>query len=133
MSGVAIARYLLANNLTLTAVVSASKIFAGTIPLNTELPAIGITQISGTQRTTVSMSDANRLVTERVQVTVAAKTYPLQKSLLSLVRESLPLSRGVVNSFDCDSIILDSEGPDIYDQGAEIYEQSQDFFIRFNR
>ena len=133
MSGVAIVRALLAANAPLTAVVPAVRIFAGAIPLNTPLPAISIAEITGRQRNSVAMSEAKRLVTERVQVTVCAKSYPSQKAILALVRAALPLSRGVVNGFDCDSILLDGEGPDLYDSTAIIYEQSQDFFVKFSR
>lgn len=133
MSGVAISRYLLANNATLIAAVPAARIIAGALPLNTVLPAISITQISGNERKTVAMSETKKFIAERVQITVFAKTYPLQKSLLKLVRSALPISRGTVNGYDCDSVLPDSEGPDIYDPVADIFEQSQDFFIKFSR
>ena len=133
MSGVAIARALLAANAPLTAAVPAARIFAGAIPLNTPLPAISIAEITGRQRNTVAMTEAKKLVTERVQVTVCAKSYPSQKSILALIRAALPLSRGIVNGFTCDSILPDDEGPDFYDSTAIIYEQSQDFFVKFLR
>lgn len=133
MSGVAIVRHLLASNATLTAQVVASKIFSGVIPIRTTLPAISVVQISGVPRHTVAMSESARFVTERVQVSVVAKSYASQKSLLALVRAALPLSRGTVNGFSCDSIVQDSEGPDIFDAEASIYEQSQDFIVRFTR
>ena len=133
MSGVVIARALLAADATLTAAVPAARIFAGAIPLNTPLPAISVTQTSGSERLTVAMNDAKRLVTERVQVTVCAKSYPSQKALIALARKALPNSRAVINGFDCDSIIPDSEGPDVYDPTAGIYEQSHDFFVKYLR
>lgn len=133
MSGVAIVRALLADDAALTAAVPAARIFAGAIPLNTPLPAISITQASGRQRNTVAMNEAKRMVTERVQVTVCAKSYPLQKAILALARAALPVSRGTVNGFECDSVLPDAEGPDLYDPTAVIYEQSQDFFVRFSR
>lgn len=133
MSGVVIARALLVADAAMSAAVPAARIFTGAIPLNTPLPAISITQTSGSQRNTVAMTEAKRLVTERVQVTVCAKSYPSQKALLALVRAALPLSRAVINGFDCDSVLPGPEGPDLYDPTAIIYEQSQDFFIKFSR
>ena len=133
MSGVAIVRALLAADAALVAVIPAARIFAGAIPLNTPLPAISVTQTSGSERLTVAMNDAKRLVTERVQVTVCAKSYPSQKALIALARKALPNSRAVINGFDCDSVLPGPEGPDLYDPTAIIYEQSQDFFVKFSR
>jgi len=132
MSGVAIARSLLAANTALLAVVPAAKIMAGVIPLNTVLPAISVSQISGVSRNNCAMS-APKMVTERVQITVMSKTYPQQKQLLALVRAALPNTRGVTNGFACDSITDDSEGPDIFDADLTIYFQSQDYMVRFTR
>lgn len=133
MSGVAIARALLAADAALTAVVPPAQIFAGAIPLNTPLPAISITQTSGSERLTVAMTEAKRLATERVQVTVCAKSYPSQKALLALARKALPNARALINGFDCDSILPGPEGPDLHDPTAGTYEQSQDFFVKFSR
>lgn len=133
MSGVAIVRYLLANNVSLTAQVPATKIMGGAIPLGTVLPAISVAEISGIARRTVAMSEVKRLITERVQVTVETKTYPTQKSILKLVSDALQSVRGDVNGFDCDSILPDIESPDFYDEVAVIYMQSADFIVKFNR
>lgn len=133
MSGVAIARYLLANSAALLAVVPAGRIVAGVLPLGTVFPAIGVTQISGNQRNTVAGSEAKKLVTDRVQVTVLATTYPQQKALLALVRAALPATRGAINGFTCDSIETGPEGPDLFSVDPVFYEQSQDFLVRFTR
>ena len=60
MSGVAIVRALLAAHAAVTAAVPAVRIFAGAIPLNTPLPAISITPISGSERNTVAMNEAKQ-------------------------------------------------------------------------
>lgn len=133
MSGVAIVRYLLANNNGVLAQVPAARIQAGILPLATVLPAISLKQVSGISRNTVAMNSQKYLWTERVQVTVLAKDYPAKKTLLGLVRAALPLSRGTVNGFDCDSILDDIEGPDLDDAETGIYEQSQDYMVRFSR
>lgn len=133
MSGVAIVTYLLAHASAVTAKVPANQITAGATPINTPLPAISVTQISSTQRNIVGMNAAKYLVTERVQVTVQAKSYPDQKAILALIRAALPESRGSINGFACDSIVPSSEGPDVYDYEALIYEQSVDFIVKFTR
>ena len=133
MSGVIIIRALLAANTALTSVVPASKIMAGVIPINTVLPAISISQISGVTRNTVSMNEAKVLATDRVQITVMAKDYASQKSILDLVRAACPNTRGTVNGVACDSIWSDTTGPDVFDDLAVIYFQSVDMMVRFIR
>jgi hypothetical protein len=132
VSGAAVARYLLANDAALTAVVAADKIKAGIVPINTTLPAISIRQISGIEHEIIKRG-SNQLVTDRVQVTVLALTYPQQKSILNLIRAALPGTRGTVNSFAVDSILPESDGPDFYNEDPVIYEQSIDYMIRFVR
>lgn len=132
MSGVAILRYMLANNAPLAVVVPANKIMAGVAPLNTSLPAVSIRQISGQEYQTIKRG-TNQLVTERIQVTALASTYPSQKSILNLIRTALPATRGTVNGFVVDSITPDIDGPDLYNDNPIIYEQSIDFIVRFYR
>lgn len=131
MSAVTVIRTLLANNANLIAVVPATKIMAGAIPLNTDLPAIAVNEISGVERNTVAMNAATVLKTSRVQVTVQAKTYPQQKSILALVRKACPVSRGTVNGIAVDSILPDTVGPDLRDDEAGIFMQSHDFMVKF--
>lgn len=130
MSGVAVIRYKLANDAALTAVVTASKIMAGVVPLNTALPAISIRQISGNELATIRRS-GNELVTERVQVSVLAPTYPQQKTILGLIKSALPSVRATVNGFAVDSIEQGLTGPDLYDEEPVTYEQSIDYIVRY--
>ena len=132
MSGVAVIRYMLANNAPLIAVVTADKIIAGVAPLNTALPAISIRQISGQEYQTIKRG-TNQLVTERIQVTVLAATYPTQKSILNLIRSAVVSTRGTVNTFSVDSITHEGDGPDLYNDDPVIYEQSIDFMVMFYR
>jgi len=131
MSGVIAIRSLLANNVALIAAVPASKIMAGVIPLGTVLPAIGISHISTVERKTVAMNDAKVMATERVQVTVQAKSYTDQKSLLELVRKACPNQRASVNGIVVDSILPEIAGPDLRDDDLLIFIQSRDFIVRF--
>jgi hypothetical protein len=139
MSGVSIIRYLLANNGDLTAVVSAAKISAGVLPLNTALPAISVTKVSANQHNTVSMSSIAYDCDERVQVTVLTKSsssvsgYAQQQQILNLVRAACPLSLGLVNGFDCQGVLPDLEGPDLFDQNVGVHSQSQDFMVSYTR
>jgi hypothetical protein len=131
MSSVAIIRYILANDATLTATVPATKIMAGVLPLNTVLPAIGITQISGVQTNYVSAP--GNMQRDRVQVTVEATTYPQGKAIIDLIRDVFATyKRGTVNGFACDSVVPDLVGPDLWDSQTGIYTQSIDFIVRWN-
>lgn len=123
-------RYILANNANLIAVVPAARIFSGVVPLNTTLPAIAVNHISTIERNTVAMNTPTVLATSRVQVTVLAKTYASQKSVLELVRKALPNAKGVINGVTVDSILPDISGPDLRDDDAGIYMQSRDFMCK---
>lgn len=133
MSGVAVVRYKLAANANLIAVVPATRILSGQLPLNTTLPAITVTHISGVTRPTVRMKESSFLITDRVQVSVLAKSYATVKSILSLVRAALPNSKGSINSVTVDSILPDIDGPDLYDYEFDIFQQSKDYMVRYGR
>lgn len=133
MSGVAIIQNLLANNIALLAQVPAARINAGVVPLATALPAVAVQEVSSVERTPVAMAGGTVFVTERIQVTVLAKTYALQKTLLGLVRAACPVSRGTVAGFACESVLPAPRGPDMFDAGDGIYMQTQDFIVSFNR
>jgi hypothetical protein len=131
MSGVIAIRSLLANNANLLVAVPATKIMASVIPLETVLPAIGISHISTTERNTVAMDSAKVMATERVQVTVQAKSYADQKSILELVRKACPNTHGTVNGIEVDSILPEIAGPDLRDDELLIFVQSRDFIVKF--
>lgn len=147
MSGVAIVRYLLANNAPLLAAMGAgppaanARIMAGDLPLNTAMPAIAITQISSVPRNTMSMKDPRTQHTDRVQVSVlvkgpqgtpAGQGYPGVRSLLKLVLAACPNTKGTIQGVDCDSILPDLEGPDLSDDAISLYSGSRDFLVRWN-
>lgn len=133
MSGVGITRYLLANDAGLTATVPASRVMVGEIPINTQLPAISIMQISATPHNMIGMASATRLIKERVQITVMCDDYPSTKAIAALIREALPVSRGTVNGFSCDSVIPEFEGPDFFDQEKNLYMQTHDYTVNYVR
>ena len=131
MSGVIAIRSLLANDAAVLAVVPATKIMAGVIPIDTVLPAIGISHISTVERNTVAMDTAQVMATERVQVTVQTKSYADQKSILELVRKACPNTHGTVNGIAVDSILPEIAGPDLRDDELQIFVQSRDFIVKF--
>jgi hypothetical protein len=147
MSGVAVIRGLLASNGNLLAAIVAqaaalevtltepdANVMAGTIPLNTPLPAVGMIQIFENERLTLRRTEPVKLVTERVQVTVQAKSYQGQKQLIELVRRAVPeIIRGTFSSVDVDSVQPDGVGPDDEDVELNIFTQSRDFIVTWYR
>ena len=132
MSGTSIINYLLSNDCDLASVVAADKVISGTIPLNTEYPAISIRQVSGLEFKTIQRT-GDQLVTERIQVTAYASNYSQQKEIIELIRSALPTTRGGVSTFTVDSIVQDIDGPDLYSENPVTFEQSIDYMVRFIR
>jgi hypothetical protein len=138
VSGVKVVRYLLAQSSDVTAQVNADSIMAGEIPLDTDFPVIGVSQVGATRSQTVAQNGSTQLVVERVQVTVQVEpsqsggAYPKVKELLALVRKTCRSKNGVtVNGIAVDSILSDTEGPDFTDPDTKIVSQSQDFIVRW--
>ena len=140
MSGVAVIRYLLANAAAVTAVIPAAKIMAGDLPLNTVMPAIAVTQISGMPYNTIKVNDSPKMHTDRVQVSVLMKGpqgspsgsgYPGVKAMMPLVLAACPNQRGTINNIVVDSIVPDILGPDLFDDATSLYSQSRDFIVKW--
>lgn len=132
MSGVAAIRYMLVNNAPLIAAVPVARILSGVLPIKTTIPAISIRQISGVEMPMIKRT-GTQLVTERVQVSVHAASYLSQKTIIELIRSAITSTRGTVNSVVVDSITHEGDGPDLYSDDPDIYEQSIDFMVIFYR
>lgn len=140
MSGVSVIRYLLANNAPVVAVIPATRVIAGPVPLGTVLPALTITLIDSVPLNYVRTNEANKLHMDRVQV--SALFYGAKAStpgtgylgvyqMMKLVLAACPSQRGTVNGFAVDSIRPDLLGPDLHDQETDLYSSSRDFFVRW--
>ncbi|MBK7493569.1 MAG: hypothetical protein IPI17_17795 [Nitrosomonas sp.] len=132
MSGVAAIRYMLVNNAPLIASVPAARILSGVLPITTTIPAISVRQISGVEMPMIKRT-GTQLVTERIQVSVHASSYLSQKTIIELIRSAITSTRGTVNSVVVDSITHEGDGPDLYSDDPDIYEQSIDFMVIFYR
>lgn len=131
MSSVAVIRRLLVADAALTAVVTSARIFAGDVPLNTALPAIGVSDVTAIPRNTVSMKEVNRVAKARVQVTVYAASYPSQKTTLDLVRKALPNTFGMVGATRVLSVLPDTISADMKLDEPQIFIQSRDFKVTY--
>ena len=132
MSGVAAIRYMLVNNAPLIAAVPVARILSGVLPITTTIPAISVRQISGVEMPMIKRT-GTQLVTERIQVSVHASSYLSQKTIIELIRSAITSTRGTVNSVVVDSITHEGDGPDLYSDDPDIYEQSIDFMVIFYR
>lgn len=127
--GVKAIRSLLANNASLTAVVPAARIMAGPLPQGTDSPALAITHVSAMPRLMVA-AGSSQFFTARVQVTVLAPSYAVQRQVLKLVRDAVPRKPGTVNNVQVDAILPDVEGPD-FTSDAGLYMGSHDFVVTY--
>jgi hypothetical protein len=118
---------LLKNNANLTAVVPSSRIYPSLIPLGTTLPAIAYMLISSVEDTSIGMT-TNRL-RSRVQITIAAKTYPSVKQIVDLVVSACNHKQGTFNGVQVDSVIKDVVGADFRDDDEGIFYSTVDFRI----
>lgn len=132
MSGVAVIRHMLAHDPQLTFIVPPVRIVGGMLPINTELPAISIQEISGSEFTVIRR-DGNNTASERIQVSIIAPTYIVMKQMLEFVRAAIKSTRGTVNTISVDSVTFEMDGPYLNSQDPIIHEQSIDYMVRFYR
>lgn len=129
--GVAAVRQLLVAHAPLLALVPAARIQAGVLPIGTALPAISITSVSKNDRN-LPNPGAYRHVSERVQVTGMAATYPSQKQILALIRKAaadkLPTVVGLIGV----TVHTEVAGPDFMDDAASIYIGTQDLRVTYS-
>lgn len=131
MDGVAAMRSVLVADAAMTALVPVSSILAGPLPLNDALPALALQSVSKVDRN-IPAPGATRHVRERVQVTVAARNYPEQKSILRAVRHAAAdkLDPSVVG-LEGVTIHTESAGPDFMAEDASIWMGAQDFILTY--
>ena len=129
MPGVKAIRHLLVGDAALTAVVAPDRI-ASDLPQDVALPAIAVSQITGTYASTIA-GDGDDVCRARVQVTVHATSRPSQKAIQKLVRAALPRMRRIVSDVPVESLVKDIIGPDLRDDVLGSFVGSQDFIITY--
>lgn len=131
MNGVITVRSLLVGDARLTSLVPVARIAAGMLPQGTDLPAISLMSVSSVDRN-VPAPGAKRRVTERVQVTVLARTYPEVKAIIANVRQAAADQMPNIDGLFDVTVHTDSAGPDFLDEETGIHMQTQDFRVSFN-
>jgi hypothetical protein len=131
MNGVVAVRALLVAHAPLTSLVAATQIVAGVVQQGSALPALSLMSVSSIDRNIIK-AGAVRRVTERVQVTVLAATYPAAKAILKVVRQAAADRSPTIAGIGQVTVHTDSAGPDFLDEQAGIHMQTQDFRVSFN-
>lgn len=94
-----------------------------------QLPAIGLSEISRREQDTVGRT--SRMVTARVQATVHARSYDVQKDMLQAARLGDGVFTGTVAGVAVRSVLRDAVGPDLSDPEAGLFQQSRDFIVTY--
>ena len=131
MNGVIAVRTLLVTDTGMTALVPPAHIAAGMLPQGTELPAISLLSVSSVDRN-IPAPGSKRRVTERVQVTVLARTYPETKTLIAAIRKAAADQMPTIDELFDVTVHTDSAGPDFLDEETGIHMQTQDLRVSFN-
>ena len=131
MSGISVISYLLANAAAVTGVVPVDSIKVGPVlPLGTSLPAIVVSQISSVPYNLININEANKVHTDRIQVTAISKSYAQLKALMVLILAACPNQAGSVNGVRVSYIKPAAEGPELFDQTTDAYQISRDFIVQ---
>jgi len=131
MNGVIAVRSLLVADTGVTSLVPVARIAAGMLAQGTDLPAISLMSVSSVDRN-VPAPGAKRRVTERVQVTVLARTYPEVKAIIAAARPAAADQMPTIDGLFDVTVHTDSAGPDFLDEETGIHMQTQDFRVSFN-
>lgn len=131
MNGVVAVVQLLKADGGVTALVPSARIMAGVLPLGTDLPAIAVTPVSGTDLQTHD-EPGERFTTERVQVTVQAEDYPQLEAVLKAVKSAGDAKRPEVDGIFNVVVRTDGQGPWFMNEAASIHIRTQDFRVSYS-
>lgn len=130
MSGVAVILSLCAGDGTVTGIIPADRIVAGTLPLDTALPALGIETISEIDVRVLNRG-AWRRVRERVQTRVIGSDYAQAHDLIKAVKracaDKFPAIAGLQNV----NVLSVSGGPEGYHPVIGAPQRTHDFLVGY--
>jgi hypothetical protein len=132
MDGVAIIRELLVDDAAVLALVDGDeeRIVGGVLPADTQLDAIAITDVSTKDRNVLAPG-ASRHVTDRIEVTGFAATYPQLKALMRAVKRACADFIGSAAGLNGVTVHTDVQGPYFMNEQASLHMRSQDFIVGF--
>lgn len=130
MNGTAAIIQLLHADAAVLALVPAARVMAGVLPLGTALPAVAVAPVSGIDLQSVD-DNSERFVTDRVQVTVMAATFPEVEALISAIKSAGDAKRPTVSGISNVVVRTDGQGPWFMNEGASIHLRTQDFKVSY--
>lgn len=130
MKAVNVIRALLLAHPPVAALLGPTSVIIGTVKQGV-MPAIGITEISRNEQSTVARSGPAKMMRARIQVTVYASSYTMQKALLAAAGLGAGTHTGTVAGIAVRSVLPEGVGPDFSDDAAGIFEQSRDFIVTY--
>lgn len=134
MNGVAAIIQLLAADAGIQAIIDVdatpSRITAGVLSRNISLPALAVQEISSIDRN-IPNPGTYRHVTDRVQVTGIARTYPALVELMQAVTAACADTFPTVTGLSRVVVHTDGGGPDFMDDQASLFMKTQDFRVSY--
>lgn len=124
---------LLRANPALLAMVPVDRHFTGSIPQGASLPALALSNVSDSDRLTVSGDETTVTETGRVQVTVAAKDYPTKERVIGAVRSACDNKRGQIGGITVNNVRNAGIGPDLDNEAVAIYGRTIDLMVTSKR
>lgn len=131
MSGIVIAIALAKADATLVNAVPIANMYPGDVPLGKPLPALGFTQVSASERNTLSGNEAKQMCWARIRVRTNAASYTAALDINTLVRKALRNKRGTIAGFEGVSVVPDIDGPDMEVPGPSVHLRTKDFMVWF--
>jgi len=123
-------RAVLAASSALTSAVPSTQWYPGVVAQDVAPPALTLTLIDSVMLPTID-AQAFNLAQARIQVTVHAKSYTDQKTIVDLVRQAASFKRGTYAGVAVHSIVRDLIGPDLRNDDATLYRQTIDFLVTY--
>lgn len=130
MNGVVAIVQLMKADAAVIALVPEARIMAGVLPLGSALPSIAVAPVSGMDMQTHD-DPGLRFVTDRVQVTVQAATYPEMEAVLHAVKAAGDAVRPTVAGISNVVVRTADQGPWFMNEAASIHIRTQDFKVSY--
>lgn len=135
MNGVAAVLQVLAEHDGVTAIVPANgasppRLVAGTVSQGAALPWLAVRQVSTVDAPIVE-EGAQRHVTDRVQISIAAATYPALKALEKAVKTACAGVRPEVAGINAVSMHVAAGGADGFDPAGQFPMSTRDVLVKY--
>lgn len=130
MSGIAVIRALLVAHAPLLLIVPGDRIGADDAPLETDIPAIVLEDISNVDWKRLTKG-TTRHVTERISVIALAHDVPSLKQILDLCKNAAAEFVGTIADVADVTVQSAGRGPRMRDPITSIRSQNQDFLVGF--